>query len=41
MPSLVLSKGYDPLLCTEDVDEFCLQVMHEYKGKDLPEHQCR
>ena len=30
---LVLSKGYDLLLCTEDVDEFCLQVMHEYKEK--------
>ena len=30
---LVLSKGYDLLLCTEDVDEFCLQVMRDYKEK--------
>ena len=32
---LVLSKGYDLLLCTEDVDEFCLQVMHDYKEKEF------
>ena len=30
---LVLSKGYDLLLCTEDVDEFCLQMMRDYKEK--------
>ena len=32
---LVLSKGYDLLLCTEDVDEFRLQVMHDYKEKEF------
>ena len=32
---LVLSKGYDLLLCTEDVDEFCLQIMHDYKEKEF------
>ena len=32
---LVLSKGYDLLLCTEDVDEFCLQMMHDYKEKEF------
>ena len=32
---LVLSKGYDLLLCTEDVDEFCLQMMHNYKEKEF------
>ncbi len=31
---LVLGKGYDLLLCTEDVDEFCLQMMRDYKEKD-------
>ena len=31
---LVLSKGYDLLLCTEDVDEFCLQILHSYPRKD-------
>ncbi len=29
----VLSKGYDVLLLTEDVDEFCMQMMMEYKGQ--------
>ncbi|MGI6218166.1 MAG: molecular chaperone HtpG, partial [Coriobacteriales bacterium] len=29
----VSSKGYDVLLCTEDVDEFCLNMLHEYKEK--------
>lgn len=29
----VLAKGYDVLLCTEDVDEFCMTAMHEY-GQD-------
>ena len=32
---LVLNKGYDLLLCTEDVDEFCLQMMHDYKEKEF------
>ncbi len=32
---LVLSKGYDLLLCTEDVDEFCLQILHDYKEKEF------
>jgi molecular chaperone HtpG len=31
---LVLDKGYDLLLLTEDVDEFCLQIMHAYATKD-------
>ena len=32
---LVLSKGDDLLLCTEDVDEFCLQMMHDYGEKEF------
>ena len=32
---LVQSKGYDLLLCTEDVDEFCLQMMRDYKEKEF------
>ena len=32
---LVLGKGYDLLLCSEDVDEFCLQIMHDYKEKEF------
>ena len=32
---LVLSKGYDLLLCPEDVDEFCLQMMRDYKEKEF------
>ena len=32
---LVQSKGYDVLLCTEDVDEFCLQMMRDYKEKEF------
>ena len=31
---LVLDKGYDVLLLTEDVDEFCLQIMRSYPRKD-------
>ena len=23
------------LLCSEDVDEFCLQIMHDYKEKEF------
>ena len=26
----VLAKGYDVLLCDEDVDEFCMMAMHDY-----------
>ena len=29
----VVSKGYDVLLCDEDVDEFCLLTMGDYKDK--------
>jgi molecular chaperone HtpG len=36
---LVLSKGYDLLLCSEDVDEFCLQIMQNYKGKDAKDEK--
>ena len=32
---LVLSKGYDLLLCSEDVDEFCLQILQNYKEKEF------
>ena len=32
----VLAKGYDVLLCTEDVDEFCFQVMRDFEAKGLP-----
>ena len=32
--SLVLDKGYDLLLLTEDVDEFCFQIMHSFPRKD-------
>lgn len=35
MVKTVRSKGYDVLLCTEDVDEFAFQLMHEYKEKEL------
>ena len=31
---LVLEKGFDLLLLTEDVDEFCLQVLRHYGDKD-------
>ena len=31
----VLDKGYDILLCTEDVDEFCLTAMQTYNEKEL------
>ena len=31
---LVLEKGYDLLLLTEDVDEFCLQALRHYGEKD-------
>ena len=31
---LVLDKGYDLLLLTEDIDEFCLQMVRQYGEKD-------
>ena len=31
---LVMDKGYDVLLLTEDVDEFCLQILRSYPRKD-------
>ena len=31
---LVLDKGFDVLLLTEDVDEFCLQILRSYPRKD-------
>lgn len=31
----VLDHGYDLLLCTEDVDEFCLQMIRSYKEKEF------
>lgn len=31
----VLDHGYDLLLCTEDVDEFCLQMLRAYKEKEF------
>lgn len=32
----VLAKGYDVLLCTADVDEFCFQAMRDFEAKGLP-----
>ena len=31
----VLGKGYDVLLCTEDVDEFALNMLHQYRDHEL------
>jgi molecular chaperone HtpG len=31
----VLAKGYDVLLCTEDVDEFCFQAMRDFTATGL------
>ncbi|MBE6623138.1 MAG: molecular chaperone HtpG [Ruminococcaceae bacterium] len=31
----VTDHGYDLLLCTEDIDEFCLQMLRNYKEKDF------
>lgn len=31
----VLDHGYDLLLCAEDVDEFCLQMLRNYKEKEF------
>ncbi len=36
---LVLDKGYDVLLCTEDVDEFCLQILHSATAKDAEDKE--
>lgn len=33
----VLDKGYDVLLCTQDVDEFCLNTMHDYGADEKGE----
>ncbi|MDD3919794.1 MAG: molecular chaperone HtpG [Eubacteriales bacterium] len=32
---LLKDKGYDVLLLTEDVDEFCLQMLREYSEKEI------
>ncbi len=32
----VLARGYDVLLCTQDVDEFTFQAMRSYHAVDLP-----
>ena len=32
----VLAKGYDVLLCTQDVDEFCFQAMRDFTATGLP-----
>ncbi len=31
----VIDHGYDLLLCTEDIDEFCLQMLRSFKEKDF------
>ena len=30
----VLGKGYDVLLCTQDVDEFCFTAMRDYGANE-------
>lgn len=35
MAKAVRARGFDVLLCTEDVDEFCFQAMHTYQEKPL------
>ncbi len=32
----VLAKGYDVLLCTQDVDEFCFRAMRDFTARGLP-----
>lgn len=32
---LLLERGYEILYLTEDVDEFCLSVLHDYEGKEF------
>ena len=31
----VLAKGYEVLYLTADIDEFCVQILHNYDGKDF------
>jgi molecular chaperone HtpG len=31
----IRAKGFDVLMCTQDVDEFCMQSMRQWKEKDL------
>lgn len=31
----VLSKGYDVLLCDQDVDEFCMMALHDYTSDSI------
>lgn len=35
MVQTVLDKGHDVLLCTQDIDDFCLQAMQSYNDKPL------
>ena len=35
MVKTITAKGYDVLLCTEDVDEFCLQALHTWQDHEL------
>ncbi|MDR2035286.1 MAG: molecular chaperone HtpG [Coriobacteriales bacterium] len=35
MVKSVLNRGYDVLLCTQDVDDFCMGVMRDYDDKPL------
>ncbi len=35
MVKTVLAKGYDVLLCTQDIDEFCFQTMRAYQDHAL------
>ena len=35
MVKTITNKGYDVLLCTEDVDEFCLQSLHTWQDHEL------
>ena len=35
MVKTVLAKGYDVLLCIQDIDDFCFQAMRKYKDKEL------
>ena len=32
----VLKRGYDVLLATQDIDEFCFQAMRDYTARNLP-----
>lgn len=35
MVQTVLDKGHDVLLCTQDIDDFCMSAMRTYNDKDL------